>query len=393
MVKVGVLTFHYSNNIGAVLQAYALCRVLEHLGHEVHVINYRPYLELIASSVIRPDKLVKKYGELRFPIHKTIRSMVGEIVYYLPDVPIEIRRASAFNSFREKYLKIKPRKGITNLEGLKHECSNYEAIIVGSDLVWHPEALKYSNYGYLLPFRLRNVIKIGFSASIGVEVSACKELLTLYRWFLRVFKFISVRERRNAEELSRVIKRDVYHTLDPTLLASRKDFEEISCDSLSSLPERYALLYNLDPSLLPLAELLEKLTELPVIVYRKPDLREKLLYNKWIKNRMSFYHVSPQDFIAMLKHAELMFTDSYHGLTLSILFEKPVLVTVSRRALRIRSRIEDLADLLGLQHRIVKRKDDIVKVLREDIDYDAVKSRLNEYKRVSIELLKKALET
>lgn len=43
-MKIGILTFHWATNYGAVLQCYALQIYLEAMGHEVHVINYKPRL-------------------------------------------------------------------------------------------------------------------------------------------------------------------------------------------------------------------------------------------------------------------------------------------------------------------------------------------------------------
>ena len=42
MAKVGILTFHHTNNYGAVLQACSLYRAVERLGHTVEVLDYRP---------------------------------------------------------------------------------------------------------------------------------------------------------------------------------------------------------------------------------------------------------------------------------------------------------------------------------------------------------------
>lgn len=41
-MKIGILTFHWATNYGAVLQTYALQSFLENEGHEVVVINYKP---------------------------------------------------------------------------------------------------------------------------------------------------------------------------------------------------------------------------------------------------------------------------------------------------------------------------------------------------------------
>ena len=41
-MKVGILTFHWATNYGAVLQCYALQEYLRNEGHEVEIINYKP---------------------------------------------------------------------------------------------------------------------------------------------------------------------------------------------------------------------------------------------------------------------------------------------------------------------------------------------------------------
>lgn len=39
--KVGVITYHSAYNFGSVLQAYATQKVVQELGYEVKIINYR----------------------------------------------------------------------------------------------------------------------------------------------------------------------------------------------------------------------------------------------------------------------------------------------------------------------------------------------------------------
>ena len=41
-MKIGILTFHWATNYGAVLQSYALQEYLSAHGHEVCIINYKP---------------------------------------------------------------------------------------------------------------------------------------------------------------------------------------------------------------------------------------------------------------------------------------------------------------------------------------------------------------
>lgn len=41
MSRVGIVTFHRAENFGAVMQSYALQTVIERLGHEAVIIDYR----------------------------------------------------------------------------------------------------------------------------------------------------------------------------------------------------------------------------------------------------------------------------------------------------------------------------------------------------------------
>ena len=39
-MKIGIITFQYADNYGALLQAFALKKYLQGLGHDVKIINY-----------------------------------------------------------------------------------------------------------------------------------------------------------------------------------------------------------------------------------------------------------------------------------------------------------------------------------------------------------------
>ena len=43
-MRVNTITCHDVYNVGAALQAYALCRYLRERGHDAHIIDYKPCL-------------------------------------------------------------------------------------------------------------------------------------------------------------------------------------------------------------------------------------------------------------------------------------------------------------------------------------------------------------
>ena len=41
-MKIGIITFHWATNYGAILQSFALQTILQKMGHTVEIINLKP---------------------------------------------------------------------------------------------------------------------------------------------------------------------------------------------------------------------------------------------------------------------------------------------------------------------------------------------------------------
>ena len=87
-MKIGILTFQFAHNYGAMLQAYALRRYLEALGHEVVVMPYFP-VHFQAQYSISP--LVRGVS---------IKRRIRNLIYYMNNEP----QAKLFNIFKERYV-------------------------------------------------------------------------------------------------------------------------------------------------------------------------------------------------------------------------------------------------------------------------------------------------
>lgn len=62
-MKVGLLTFSCADNVGAVLQCYALEEYLRDIGSEVEVINYCPYYLTDSYGVLHnPLDFITRHG-------------------------------------------------------------------------------------------------------------------------------------------------------------------------------------------------------------------------------------------------------------------------------------------------------------------------------------------
>ena len=111
-MNIGILTFHWSTNYGAVLQTYALQEYLKELGHEVKIINYVPV-----------KKSIKNCFQYRNPIN-------------ILNLLKELKKEQAFIPFRKKWLQLT--KQYNSLSELQNDSPNLDVYICGSDQVWNP---------------------------------------------------------------------------------------------------------------------------------------------------------------------------------------------------------------------------------------------------------------
>ena len=114
-MKIGILTFHWATNYGAVLQCYALQQTLAEMGHDVEVINYKPQ---------RYDFSWKKY--FRHP--SSIR--------YIKRDYIQHRKEKLLVQFRQEYLNLTQRYYANS--DLDKISSYYDIVISGSDQILNP---------------------------------------------------------------------------------------------------------------------------------------------------------------------------------------------------------------------------------------------------------------
>ena len=105
------------------------------------------------------------------------------------------------------------------------------------------------------------------------------------------------------------------------------------------------------------------------------------------------YKVGPVEFLNLIRGAEYIFTDSFHGTIFSIVNHKCFL-TFNRYSDSIRkgknSRIESLFYLLGLEERHYNPEKFSV-VMNKDIDYFSVEEKLRLLRKDTWDFLKNAL--
>ena len=362
-MKIGILTYHFSINFGAVLQCYALQEALKGLGHSVYVIDY------ITKEQQDNTALYRKNTNLQNVIKN---------VALLPFHFKRKRRNILFESFKDHWL------DCTRHVGNKQELIDLikelglDAIFVGSDQVWNSTIKDFDRIFFLegIPF----VKKVGYSVSLG---SAKSSDLVPYKTLILEFDYFTTRERSAAIIINEVCNKKPEISLDPTYLI------DISrCQSFSKVQvekQDTVVCYFLNKK--KYKENLQK-----VIRYAKThnlklallDLRVSLSSIK----AHGIINIGPQEFLNYIYSSSVVITDSFHGTVFSILLNKPF-YSINNNFNGNDTRRFELLSELGLAKQYVTNS-----MLNEnnslpEIDYTDVNRKLESIKDYSLTQIQK----
>jgi len=319
MKKIGIVTICDYNNYGNRLQNYALQEILKQYNCNVKTIQNDFKLNQAYKKkkvfLIR-IKFILKYIKKTFIVKKTER-----LKFFLK-----------FN----KYINIT--KSVFNLMG-NNNLSRYNYIIVGSDQVWNP------NFGRLTEFDLLdftdNKNKISFSASFGID-SLPEDYKKTTEYALKKFKKISVREDAGKKIIKDLTGRtDIEVLVDPTMLLSAKEWDEVAKRPKQLNKDKYILNYFL-------GEMSEKRKQEIEKIAKENDCE---IINILDKNS-PFYQTGPSEFLYLEKNAFLICTDSFHSCVFAIIYNRPFVVFDREdNTVSMNSRIETLLNKFMLQDR------------------------------------------
>lgn len=324
-MRAAIITHYYkSKNYGGNLQAYALCKVLQSMGADA---------EQLSLNRNAGKGLIKK-----------IKKLIKKILHANnPFVACRIRARNKtidkFNSERIPHSRVYTEKNISGC------VDDYDVFITGSDQVWHPMACCDA---YLLNFVPVQKAKISYAASMATtQIPA-----NMKRWYeeaLQSFDAISVRETDAVTLLAGWINRDVEVHLDPTLLLSNDEWNEILENH--GINEEYVFCYFLGNSQQQRRIVTEYAKKHGLKIVTLPHLSGyyQTCDKKFGDYRL--YDVSPGKFLSLIKGATHVFTDSFHATVFSIIYEKQFHVFPRSGAETMSVRLTSLLELFDLQER------------------------------------------
>lgn len=351
-MKIGIFThFYQSLNYGGMLQSYALTEFLNRNGLDSEQICYimstdpflpaqqTPPFDVRPEKVFFPLKFIKKvYQSLNY-------RLIGkkcEKYYWEYKKSKIIKRAEKFVEFQERVLHSDK---IYDGSSIPEAMDIYDCFITGSDQVWN---FTWFNPAFYLDFS-GNSKKIAYAASAGKSRFCMEEEIYLKRT-LSEFDAISVREEDLVPTLNALLEKDsVIQTVDPTLLLTVEDWDEIVSPRL--IKNKYIFCYFLhnDKKLRQLAERFARKHKMVIVTIPFPDIE----YNKQdvTFGEYRIDDVGPAEFISLVKHADYVLTDSFHATVFSLIYHKQFVAFPRGNAKGMESRLLSLTRIFECEER------------------------------------------
>lgn len=375
-MKIGLLTFTLNNNFGAGLQAFALSEFLKMAGHEVVILNIR-------------RQILEKMFVAKFSWKRKIIDFSKNIIKYCLNY---WKKGSfcqtekllcdrlAFMDFFTQYT-CHTRKYYTDDE-IRDDLPIADLYIVGSDQVWNPKNADNRLYTYFCSFLPDNVKRISYAASFGgsKQLNLSDEQIVTIINLLQKFSAVSVREDIGVDILKETFGIDNgVEVLDPTFLPDVSVYDKIAKTSkINANGYIFSFKFNPDKKWYNSLKYISKQTSYKV----RTD---------WSKTKFRGFLYNPilpvQDWLQLIKTAELIWTDSFHCMVFCILFHKNFVVTPSYKGGE--GRLISLLKKIGLENRFFYNNDDVAKsnIWNDKIDYYKVEEKLSKLRRMSSKFL------
>ena len=323
-MKLGIITYHFGHNYGAMLQAYAMQAALRNLGHEPYFVYLR-----------KDYQFTNKY-QRRKP--RSLKGLALTVVMRLLRKPLQ-RRYERFEAFLAKELPLTSH--YASEQDLSASPPDLDGYVCGSDQIWNLQSgLNEFFYGKYVP---NNATLVSYAPSFG-NVSIPEEHAGKVHELLNRFDQLAVREESGCEMVRKLTGREVTRTIDPVFLIENKTWEELATPP--SITKPYIAFYALEMSSRASAVVarIAKMTKMPVVVIAKGGA-----FMLTCRTRLAI-DAGPREFLGLLKNASMVLTNSFHATVFAMKFDVPfVTIAHSHR----NARMENLLSLAGLKDRLV----------------------------------------
>lgn len=360
-MRIGILTLQLRLNYGGILQAFALSRTLERLGHTPFVIKKDTRRVNWKLPLFLCKRIIKKY----------LLGQKNTIIFYERQACKEYAIVSRnITPFIDENIPQLPVNRFSDLKAAK-----IDAIVVGSDQIWRPRYVKDIKSAYLSFAKNWSIKKISYAASLGTDnweysptqTARCKQLI-------KQFHAISVRENSAVSLLRKHFGTDSLQMPDPTLLLQQPDYRELASRGKRIVHHTGIFSYILDHSATADKILNAVAQKYGASIYSQTAFDNRLHIP--VEQRVQ---PSVEQWLQNFIDASFVVTDSFHGTVFSIIFNKPFITTGNKA--RGNSRFDTLLGMFNLKERLISSPEEIDKIITSPIDWVSINAIIDTYRQ------------
>lgn len=343
MAKIGIITFSQSlDNYGQVLQYLATQEYLESRGHHVNLIRQKSSSNIIKEKA----RALKKWFRKRTKSYSTFEKWGDCTIKY------ESLHPRYFEGFREKNCNIYP---------LDFSSYNkyFDAFVVGSDQIW--SAISPNTF---LAFAKYDEIKFSLAPSIG-NIVVDKHIILKVKDWLHDFKFITCREQSAVDMCRKAGRDDARLVLDPTFLIPKELYLKYA--SPMNKEGEYIFVYLLGADIsIEISAIYE--------FAKKEGLKVKYVASQGREDDYPKEWATIPEWISLLANAKYVFTNSFHGMALSCIFQKQFLVfPIVGEMKGMNERIFNISKEFNCEQRICSGS---IEKIKEPMDYKFIDNKI-----------------
>ncbi|PRX09051.1 UNVERIFIED_ORG: polysaccharide pyruvyl transferase [Martelella mediterranea] len=379
--RIGIFTYHFSENFGALMQAYGTRQWLIEQGHQAEFVNYHPrYVEEGGdfSGIFKPAHFRSNLKILYLKLSRLKRKFLGNR-----------QQAELFAAFHRDVLgvtgtRLETKEDVETF--LSSREGRFDMLITGSDQIWNPSDQKGLDPVYFLAFGPTvKARRVTYAPSFGRAT-----LDTAYnddvRAYIGTVDGLSVREQSGVDILRSVTRREAACVPDPAILLG--DFSTL-VDRAEPVRTGHVFCYALRSG-----DGIREVTEEVSRTIGAPIVSPYNVHRRWREIGETVYP-SPAGWVSLINSSEFSVTNSFHGTVLSILLQKPFLV-VGLPGVKggLNERAKDLLQKLELTDRFVEAGDVATARRRigEPIDWAKTSENLQKMQKTGRDFLNAQLE-
>ena len=370
MKYIGQVSYNINSNFtnyGSALQSWALSQMIDKIGSEFGIqsklIDYCPRV-LEDSDCLNP---MKKMWDTDVEARRLVENMMSAIR----------ENYQKFEDFyTNRFRRTKKKYTDDNFNDVVKD-EAIEGFVCGSDTIFCINEFKGFVEGYYANFDCMRGKSVSYAASFGDPTFTEQDYQTLNER-LQNFKALGIREYNMLPYVKKQVTVKAERTIDPTLLAEASLYDSIIAEP--QMKEKYILLYSrrYNKNMEQYAERMAREKGLKLV---EISIRS----NNAEKGHIMRYDAGVEEFLSLVKYAECVITNSFHGVIFAVQLRTPFYCFSREQG---DTKIGEVLDLFGLNNRIMITGTESVP---QEVDYDVVHQRIAEARKPAADYLRYAI--